>query len=136
MKKTNHHAQHQPDKDSKPILYVIWQTALPVLATILGVFIGPLFEQMVPPLFDAKNLPYIAFGVIAFLFLIGSTLKLSLAANTYKRINALERESASIAETLGPRIRTVPYDEASAELKQRTSNAQFEILVLSNKRYD
>ena len=90
MKKKNHRAQHQPDKDLKSILYVIWQTALPVLATILGVFIGSLFEQIVPPLFDPKNLPYIAFGIIVLLFLIGSTLKLSLAANTYKRIKRCE----------------------------------------------
>jgi len=137
MKKKNHRALHRSNKDSKPNLYVIWRTALTVMATILGVFIGPFIEQVFPPLFDPKNLPYIAFGVIVALFLVGSTLKLSLAANTYKRISVLERECASIIRTLGPRIRIVPYDEAVAEYQKRAAEAQFEILVLSNyKRFD
>ncbi len=59
MKKKNHRALHQSNKNSKPILYIIWRTALPVLATILGVFIGPFLEQVVPPFFDPKNLPFV-----------------------------------------------------------------------------
>jgi len=110
---------------------------LAIIAAIVGVFIGPVLENIAPPLFSERNLLYISFVVIAAMFLASNVVMQLLVSRNQKQIKELAEHTSALARTVGPRIRIRPYDEASRELRRRTQAADFEILVLSNyKRYD
>lgn len=114
-----------------------WREALlAVISAIIGIFSDDLIKEIAPPLFDKPNLPYVAFALIAAIFLATASYSMAMWRTTNRQIASIETYTGTLANTIGQRIQVLPYTKGFKELQKRIQSAKSEILVLSNYVFD
>lgn len=112
------------------------ETLLAGMSALLGVFTGPIIEQFASPIFQPPYLPVITFILIAALFLVSTTLSLTMWRATNEQIASIEHHANKLADSIGQRIQILPYAKGYKALQKWTEAARNEILILSNYVFD
>jgi hypothetical protein len=104
---------------------------LAVISAVIGLFAGKFIEAIVPPIFQLSNLPYVAFILIAVLFLTDVAYTIILWRSTQNYVADVESYTHDLAIGLGHRVKTIPYAQGYDELLKRIESAEIEILILT-----
>ena len=112
------------------------ESFLALVSTIIGLFAGKFIEAVVPPIFQVSNLPYVAFLLIAILFLTDVIYSVTLWRSTQNHVANIDSYTHDLAVGLGNRIKTVPYNQGYDELLKQIERAEKEILILTKYVFD
>ena len=104
---------------------------LAIISAVIGLFAGKFIEAIVPPIFQLSNLPYVAFILIAVLFLTDVAYTITLWRSTQNYVADVEGYTHDLAIGLGHRVKTIPYAQGYDELLKRIEGAEKEILILT-----
>jgi len=121
-----------PEKLKTPWL----EASLALISTIIGLFAGKFIEAIIPPIFQLPNLPYVAFLLIAVLFLANVIYSITLWRLTQNNVANIDGYTHDLAAGLGHRVKTVPYAQGYDELIKRIAEAEREILILTVYVFD
>ena len=101
------------------------------ISAVIGLFAGKFLEAIVPPIFQLSNLPYVAFILIAVLFLTDVAYTITLWRSTKNYVADVESYTHDLAIGVGHRVKTIPYSQGYDELIKRIESAEEEILILT-----
>jgi hypothetical protein len=108
------------------------ETLIAIVSAFLGVFAGPIVEQIASPLFQPSYLAVITFIFISLLFLIATTLSLSMWKTTVGQITSTEAYVRKLSDSVGQKVHIVRYSEGYKELARLVQQAKSEVLIFTN----
>lgn len=103
-----------------------------IITALIGIFGQSILEQIAPPLFQKSNLPFIIFILTIAMYLASVTVWRS----TQQQVTSTNNYMGTLANAIGHRVKIVSDAEGYKELQKRISNANAEILILTNYAFD
>jgi len=108
------------------------ETLIAIMSAILGIFAGPIVEQIASPLFQPSYLAVITFIFMSLLFLISATISLSMWKSTKIQITSTEAYVKELSNAIGQQVHILHNENGYKELTKLIQQSKFEILIFTN----